>query len=177
MAPDRAHRAGEDGFSLLELLIVMVVVALLMAIAVPTFLSQKATARQQAMIGAAEQVAAGLGRMNEDFPAINGTDPLVYAAHASARRSTVCSSGNPLCKATDQGLFTRSGSPAVKAWPDSPYGGRVVLQRVRRGGSCDVSMPPGTVGVCRVGIDGFRVVAWGRTRDGRAARVYDKRFL
>lgn len=66
------HRRS-DGFSLIELLVVMTVIGLLVAIAVPSFLSQRRNANDTAARSDAER----LGREITDWYVENSTTPTV----------------------------------------------------------------------------------------------------
>ena len=50
LAPVRAAHSGDDGFSLIELFVVMLILGVIAAIAIPRFLAQRETARDAAAI-------------------------------------------------------------------------------------------------------------------------------
>lgn len=180
--PDRS--VSERGFSIVEVLIVLVIVASLMAIVVPSMQRSKVSRQREAMVAAAELVAAGVGRVNGDWPSVGGQgDVLADARVAAVRKAELCPSTapvNPVCNDNDLGLFTRTGAPATARIPADPYGTAGV--RVERGcvtvaasGEAPAELP-GRVRYCRTGTDGFRVQAFGRSSSGRTILVYDTTF-
>jgi type IV pilus assembly protein PilA len=65
----KARRDGDGGFTLVELLVVIVIIGILVAIAIPVFLNQ----RQKAWTSAAESDLRNVAPVAESFFADNGT--------------------------------------------------------------------------------------------------------
>jgi len=65
----RARREGDDGFTLVELLVVVVIIGILVAIAIPVFLSQ----REKAWASASESDLRNAAPIAEEWFASNGT--------------------------------------------------------------------------------------------------------
>lgn len=79
-SPTRASVLGEEGFALIELLVVMIIIAVLSSIAVPTFLNQRKKSRDSA-------TKSDIARVGKELAAyfVDGTSAqLVYVAPAGA---------------------------------------------------------------------------------------------
>lgn len=159
-------RRGEVGFSLLELVIVMALVAILMAALGSKMLGARAQQRIQAMKTVGQTVEAALGFYVRDYPATRlAGDPLLSRGGTGAPWR-----GNSDAPAV--GLFSPTGDPYLKQWPSNPYGtGNVVITRVA---TCPRTGAPGQVFVCRAGdTDSFRVVAIAQDRGGASVVAHD----
>lgn len=68
MAPTRTARPSrEDGFGLIEMIIVLVILSILMAVAIPMFRGSKQTAAKKAAITAAGAYSQALSRYSVDY--------------------------------------------------------------------------------------------------------------
>lgn len=140
---------GEDGFTLVEMLIGLVVVAILFAVAIPTFNSARWRSKNTTMKGAAQVIATAAGQYNGDWPIVpaqnelqgttNMWDPLMnrkspedlteegtYPNQPDVGGNlpwTGAQGVNDLAFHGDRlvGLVDRQGSSYVKDWPDNPF--------------------------------------------------------
>lgn len=83
----RREEQGEEGFSLIELIIVVVILGILVAIAIPIFSNLQATAQQNAVDAAAADAAVAVAAALADDDA--ATTPLTAVAPYSGGDITV----------------------------------------------------------------------------------------
>jgi prepilin-type N-terminal cleavage/methylation domain-containing protein len=162
----------EAGFSMLEIIIVMAIVAILMAVLIPGFLGQKRDAPNKSTIAAAQTFQAAAAEYLRSFPPVGGPDPLL------SRGSFTGPFTPTLPPAT--GLYSAAGDPLVKSWPTNPFSkGNKTPVRVLRG-ACTTAPSLGDVLLCRPAgsggvpdLQGVRVIAWGKGPSGATVKVYD----
>jgi prepilin-type N-terminal cleavage/methylation domain-containing protein len=167
---------AEGGFSMIELIMVVLIVSVLMAIVIATAGGSQAVSRQKAMRSVAEQVQQAAVAFNSDFPRVGAADPLVGFAARTQIRQRLDTTGAAMPGAesaeSDLGFFTQTGAPFFRNVPESPYGGRV---QVVRANVCPAAGAANTVYVCRPAArpSAVRVTAWGRSRSGAPLLVFD----
>ncbi len=100
------HRSKRDGFTLVEIMVVVAIIGLLAAIAVPNFVKHRATARAKICINnlrildaAKDQYAIDNGKDVGDLPSAANLDPYVKGNTAMM-----------ICPLDDQKTFTTSYS-------------------------------------------------------------------
>ena len=118
----RTRGGTDDGFTLVEMLVVCVVLAALAAIAMPTFLSQRSKAQDATLLSDLRNVAAAQeAHFSEN--GVYGADESVLALEGFHRSAGV--------SALDIAVYSVSGSTAycvratyggTAAWFDSPSG-------------------------------------------------------
>ena len=118
-ARGRVRASGEDGFTLVELLVVVVIVAILAGVAIPTFLQQRERAWESAVrselrsaVVALESHRAELGSYDAD--AIDGST-WGYVPGEGTSLSTVSMSADAYCLVAHYGAATET-DPAVRLW-------------------------------------------------------------
>lgn len=101
-----SHRS-ERGFTLVEIMIVVAIIALLAAIAIPNVLRGRTTANESASIGNLRALAAALEMarsVNQQYPATDGTAfrNAMYGADCAAATAPVPDFGPPsFCRVLD----------------------------------------------------------------------------
>ncbi len=168
-------RRDEAGFSLIELIIVLLILGILVGMLVVTSRGNDQRARQQAMQTVSNEVFKAAVAFSSDFPRVGGNDPLINFTQRTNLRRSLSPTGAPMptaeSKERDLGFFTKAGQPYFRAAPASPYNSGQI--RVIRAGTCPATGQVGYVYVCRAG-NGVRVTGWGRAKSGAALRVFDE---
>lgn len=162
-------RRPEGGFGLIELIVVLVIVAILMAVIVPSFLNQKHTTLNRSTIASAQMFELAAVEYQRSFPYVGHEDRLFSRNGSTA----------PFAKTSkpEHGLYGVAGDPLVKNWPGNPYSRKPVV--VLRSPGCNAAPSLGDVMLCRPVVDGspdylnVRLVAWGRNREKQTVVVYD----
>jgi prepilin-type N-terminal cleavage/methylation domain-containing protein len=175
------RRGGEAGFSLVELIIVMIIGAILLAIVILSSRGNESLAKQQAMASVASEVFTAAVAFNSDFPRVPaGTtqDPLINFTTRSGirQRLRIGTAALPTSEAAerDLGFFTRAGLPYFRRPPANPYGGQILPLR----GACPAvgAAAPGRIYICRPAGEpsAVRVTAFARARNGTTILVFDR---
>lgn len=166
-----APRRREEGFALIELLVVLIIVSILILSAMLLMRSTQVASRNEAMRAAGGSIDQAVGAFNRMYPVV-GAQPDRLAPFQGATWS-----GNVGPAAS--GLTDETGEWLLSDWPANPYSGAPVpVLRSPNPAYC-TSGAAGTVRVCRLGAaagrQAFVVAAWGRDRNGTPVEVYRAR--
>jgi len=108
-SPDRALRASERGFTLVELMVVVAIIALLAAIIIPNYVHSRAQASVAESEANMKQIATALELYYADNQAYPGTSgpvtPTIFATANNAAASNPYLSSTPT-NALGHGLYT-----------------------------------------------------------------------
>jgi type IV pilus assembly protein PilA len=153
----RRAAAGEDGFTLMELLIVLGVVAVLMAIAVPLFVGQQNSARDAAAKSELRGVLMPLRTHLSDDPDVVDPAPGVVRLAPSAKFDGAAVLGVKLERAVDGStcLWRTSDSGSVFGmWEPAPgqFGQTLYVERA--------AVPAVCPGAADAGAFGFVAGGW-----------------
>lgn len=167
---ERSHtRRFEGAFGLVELIVVLVVVAILMAVVVPSFLNQKHATLNRSTIASAQMFELAALEYQRSFPYVGHEDRLFKRNGSTAPFRQTSS--------PQHGLYGVAGDPLVKNWPENRHTRKPVV--VFRSPGCNAAPSLGDMMLCRPVIGGtpdylnVRVVAWGRDRSSKTVVVYD----
>lgn len=164
------RRRDEHAFTLLEVIIVCVIIAILFAIIVPSFLGEKRAGTNKSTIAAAQTFEQAAAEYQRSYP------PTDTVGDTLLRRGGYTGDFTPTLPPT-QGLYSAAGDPIVKNWPQNAFVKRPVA--VKRG-ACTLAPSLGDVLLCRgtnpdgtINYESARVIAWGKSSAGSTVVVYD----
>jgi len=176
------RRSGEEGFTLVEIIVALIIMATLMAVFVSVFHGARRDMKNNAMIAAAQQVDTALKEFERMWPVTASMstpgsfdDELLTRASASGSVWT----SNPANR--QQALADDAGNLLLREWPRSPYtdsGVRVVVSATSTDCDASNSRPPGTIYVCRPPAPApgtarayqYRIIAWGVHKDDKTPK-------
>jgi prepilin-type N-terminal cleavage/methylation domain-containing protein len=180
-SPASSGPGSEAGFSLVELIVVMIISAILLSMVILSSRGNEALAKQQAMVAVATEVFTAAVAFNSDFPRVppnSAQDPLINFTTRNAirqrlRTGTAALPANEAAE-RDIGFFTRAGLPYFRRPPANPYGQQILPLR----GACPAAdaAAPGRVYICRPAGQptAVRVTAFARSREGVTILVFDR---
>ncbi|HTR69817.1 MAG TPA: prepilin-type N-terminal cleavage/methylation domain-containing protein [Mycobacteriales bacterium] len=90
---DRSHHRGDDGFSLIELLVVIIIIGILAAIAIPVFLVQRGKGYDAAVKSDLRNAATAEEAYNTDYQVYAPSESMLSAEGFKPSSGTEYSSG------------------------------------------------------------------------------------
>jgi type IV pilus assembly protein PilA len=127
---------GEDGFTLIELMVVLLILAILLAIAIPTFLGVTKSANDRAAqsnLNTSFVNAKSTFQLNSQSYALTSTGSTYVTTNAASLASTLASGNPSLSYAT--GAVTSGTSPATVSVAVAADGNGLVLATQAKGTS------------------------------------------
>ena len=104
--------ASEDGFTLIELMVVVLIIAILIAIAVPTFLGARQRAQDRASQTDLKNAYTNAKVIYSDNETFSDTNANLQTALTSAEPSLTFVAGAPLAAATDTNVYVQVSGTA-----------------------------------------------------------------
>ena len=163
----RTERRSEAGFTLIEILIVLIIISVLLVAAWVAMQSARVASRNDAMKSAASSIDQAVSAYNRMYPPVGGSADRLLAAPNPWNSSN-----------QNTALVDETGEPLLNNWPANPWGTNgVVVTRYLAVGSC-ASGQPGEVKVCRLNpaTDGrlsYEIRAWGKDSNGNPKLLYN----
>lgn len=169
----------EDGFTLIELVVGIVIMSILMSTAIMSYSGIKRNARDNAMRSAAYRVEESFAVFNRMYPwgALNN----VGSVKGDELRLRLGAGGKTATGSGSTALTTPMGDSLLRSWPQNPYASANTPIRIRGYGypatctstacsppSCPTVLPAGDIAICRYGSNGeyWRLRYFGRDKTG-----------
>ena len=105
-----------EGFTLIELMIVILIIAILVAIAVPVFLSARSNAQRRTCQANLRTIDGAINTYNaeyDEYPPAGAVGPIMVPSLIKR---------NPLCPTSQSGYTLGAGSPPTVACPTTVSG-------------------------------------------------------
>ena len=122
-------RRKEEGFTLVELIVVVAILGFLLSIAIPRYLTARTTAAQAATKANLHQLASAMELYMTEHPEVGDTYPTNANAtnwlRAYIPKAPVPPGGNPNNDDTLYQYAQLGGGGSYAIWDPNPYGGKV----------------------------------------------------
>jgi prepilin-type N-terminal cleavage/methylation domain-containing protein len=166
---------SEHGFTVIEMMVVIIVICILLSVGIATYLGARVTAKNRAMAAAASTMFEALTAYQADYPATPGgtnPDPLMSRTRTDDDPAAAGDS-SPWVETNweneDTGLISPAGTKYLTSWPRHPFQDEetITVYRGSTGGQ------PGDIGVVRLASPpgAFQMTAWGTDKDGSTPKV------
>jgi len=120
-------RRKEEGFTLVELIVVVAILGFLLSIAIPRYLTARTTAAQAATKANLHQLASAMELYMTEHPEVGDTYPTDAKSWLQAYipKAPVPPGGNPGNTVTLYQYAQLGGGGSYAIWDPNPYGGKV----------------------------------------------------